>query len=142
MRLTGNPWNDDIASRGRALQREMSQLLEGAGPRSREFPAMNMWADAAEAVVTAQIPGVDPSEIGLTVQENILTVESERDPGGTPEDASYHRRERVRGRFTRSIRLPFDVQIDKVKATCRHGVLEITLPRATSSKPARISIKS
>ena len=124
----------------RTLQREMNRLFNGYSTEQAAYPALNVWSNGTEAVVTAEVPGVDPSEIDINVERDELTIAGERKAGEPAEGVVCHRSERGAGRFVRTVRLPFEVQHDAVKATHRHGVLTVKLPRSEATKPKRIEI--
>jgi HSP20 family protein len=105
-------------------------------------PRLNVWTNPETAVVTAQLPGIDPADLDLSMDGNTLTLRGERKPLELGEHESLHRRERVVGQFTRTVELPFEVDNDSVSARYEHGVLEVTLPRAESSKPKKITVAS
>ncbi len=127
------------------LQREMDRLFEEFAPRRLRtapgFPAMNVWADEESVIVTAELPGLDSKDIQLDVLDGTLTLRGERKPDELPEGARVHRQERGYGKFARTLELPFKVDVDKVKATFKNGVLQVTLPRAEEDRPKKIAIK-
>jgi HSP20 family protein len=127
------------------LRREMNRLLSGqvSGVAvASGFPAMNVWTNEDGAVVTAELPGTDPKDIDISVNNDTLTVTGCRQPQELPESSTYHRRERGCGRFSRSFQLPFQVEAGKVSAAFERGVLQITLPRAEADKPRKITVKT
>lgn len=124
----------------RRLQREMNRLFQGYGEAECAWPAVNLWSNRDEVVVCAEAPGVDPRDLTVTVQNDIFTIEGERKPEHLGEDAVMHRAEREFGRFSRSVRLPYDVDNSKVLARYRNGVLTVTLPRSEVSKPKQIAV--
>ncbi len=128
------------------LQREMNRLLEAAQPSRYQvaagFPAMNIWSNEENLIVTAELPGVDINDIDVNVIGDTLTLSGARTPEKLEEGARYHRQERGHGKFTRSLQLPFVVDADKVEATLENGVLRILLPRAEADKPRKISVKT
>ena len=105
------------------------------------YPATNVWTNEDGAVVSAELPGVVPEDIDISVVNDTLTISGARKPEEA-EGATYTRRERGHGEFTRTFQLPFLVQGDRVKATFDNGVLHITLPRAEEDKPKRIEVKA
>ena len=105
------------------------------------YPAMNVWVNEEGAIVTAELPGVAPEDIEISVVNETLTVTGTRHPEEV-EGATYHRRERSQGKFTRSFELPFRIEGDQVEASFERGVLHITLPRAEADKPKRIEVKA
>jgi HSP20 family protein len=129
-----NPFNEF----GR-LYRDMDRLFGDYSGRTT-FPAVNVWGDENEAVVSVEIPGVDPKDVKLSVEENILTIDGERKAETFGESDIQVRRERPTGRFTRSLRLPFEVEADKIIARYENGLLNVRLPRREATKPRKIEI--
>jgi HSP20 family protein len=128
------------------LQREMNRLFEDYSParlrRAPAYPAMNVWANEDGLTITAEVPGVSPEDIDISVVGDTLTLSGERKPDLLKEGARYHRQERGFGSFSRSIQLPFMVNVSKVDATFHNGVLNVSLPRAEEDKPRKIAVKS
>jgi len=136
-------WRTDPWSHFRDLQREINRLFEGFPfGFEEEFPRVNMWANDAQAVVTAEIPGVEPDDIEISVEGDILTIRGTRKPDALEERATYHRRERETGDFARSVQLPFAPDREKVEAEFKNGVLRITVPRSEQEKPRRIPVRA
>jgi HSP20 family protein len=104
-------------------------------------PALNAWTDQEKAVVTAELPGVNPDDLNVSVADDVLTIAGVR-KWGEPTDAVVHRAECSRGAFSRSLRLPFRVDANRVQAACAKGVLSVVLPRAEQDKARRIEVKS
>ncbi|MBL7077131.1 MAG: Hsp20/alpha crystallin family protein [Kiritimatiellae bacterium] len=127
---------------------ELSRLFQQTAPRREPTPAaqnhppVNVWLGDDEAVVTALLPGVDPDDLGLSVQADTLRIEGHRDPTDDAQAAAWHRRERSSGRFARAVRLPYEVQPDKVRAAYNRGVLVVTLPREESTRAKQIAIQT
>jgi HSP20 family protein len=128
------------------LQRQMNRLFDDFFPSryrlAREYPAMNIWADEESVLVTAELPGIQGKDLDINVLGENLTISGSRPQDEVPEEAQYHRRERGSGKFNRSIQLPYLVDVKKVNATFKDGILSITLPRAESDKPKRIMVKA
>jgi HSP20 family protein len=129
------------------IQQEMNRLFDSFFGRpatvSAErtwFPLCDMWETKDDLYVAFELPGVREKDIQLTITGDLLTVKGERRWEREQRDDSYHRLERVYGKFERSVPLPVSVQADKVKATYRDGVLEIRLPKAEEVKPKEIKI--
>jgi len=128
------------------LQREMSRLFD-TGATGRVFsppgyPAVNVWTNADGQLITAEMPGVGPDDITIDVTGDALSISGERKADDLPKGASYHRRERGQGSFSRTVQLPFMVDTAKVEANFRNGVLMINLPRAEVDKPRKVEIKA
>ncbi len=128
------------------LQREMNRMLRSPLDvrlhTAPSFPAMNIWANEDGQVITAEIPGVEPEDLDISVTGEILTLSGSRKQEKVGDEIRYHRQERGYGRFKRSIQLPYPVQNDKIEASFKNGVLKITLPRALQDKPRKITVKS
>jgi HSP20 family protein len=103
-------------------------------------PAVDMWETKDNVVLSFEIPGVREKEVSVAITGDLLTVKGDRRFEREVKDESYHRLERVYGKFERSVQLPMAVQSDKVKALYRDGVLEVTLPKAEEVKPKEIKI--
>jgi HSP20 family protein len=121
------------------MQRALSRWT---APSAVEFPAVNVWVSADTALVTTEIPGVDPNALDISVVGKSLTLRGSRVADELKQGESYHRRERWYGQFTKTIELPFTVESGKVEAKFAKGILNITLPRAEAEKPRKISVKA
>mgnify|MGYP001581998692 CR=1 FL=1 len=134
-----------FADPGREVQRlrqEMDKIFSDFNqPIAREVPPVNAWIGEADAVVTAELPGMDLNKMEISVVGDTLTISGAREVEALKEGESYHRQERQCGNFSRSLQLPFHVDADKVKAVYEKGVLNITLPRSEAEMPRKISIK-
>lgn len=128
------------------LRREMNRLFDRPGRAvsnvASDYPAMNVWTNNDNALVTAELPGIDTEELDISVRENTLSIKGNRKATELQEGETFHRRERGYGKFQRMVQLPFSVDASKVEATYENGVLRITLPRAEADKPRRISVTS
>jgi len=135
-------WSWEPLEEMRRLQREMSRALAGRLPTltRKVFPAVNVWTGRDDAIVTAELPGVDPGKLDITVVGDTLTISGSRAADELKEDQAYSRQERESGKFTRQIQLPFRVEPDRVEAHYARGILRITLPRLEADKPKQISI--
>jgi len=98
---------------------------------------MNVWANQDGAIVTAELPGINPEDIDISVQDDTLVLRGSRTPEEVQEGVTYHRQERGSGSFTRSLQLPFQVEQNQVEASYARGILSITLPRAEADKDHR-----
>ncbi len=136
-----NLWSD-VEDRFRHLQHEMNRISDKFTSHSpKKFPKVNAWAEGEdELVFTAELPGVNSDDVEITVTGNHLTLSGSREGENGKDGESYHRRERWNGEFSRSFNLPFNVDSDKVNAKFSKGVLYITLPKAESEKPKKISL--
>ena len=129
------------------LRREMNRLFDRTFTvpetrASRGYPSLNMWTSEDGVVVTAELPGLDPENIDISVEGDTLILSGDRQPEALHEGGTYHRRERRHGKFNRAIQLPCQVESDKVEAVFEKGVLHISLPRAEEEKPRKIAIRA
>ena len=126
-----------------ALMRSMLRDFDRVAPtRTAQpvFPAVNVWQGDDAVAVTAELPGVEPADIDISVKDKILTLSGTRKGPEIPEDARWHRNERSYGAFTRAIQLPFAATEDKVEARMADGVLRIVVGRPEEDKPRKIKI--
>jgi HSP20 family protein len=105
------------------------------------FPAINMYDEGESTVMVAEIPGVNPDTLDLTVLGDTVTLKGKREDEYKDADRHY-RRERVSGEFTRTLTLPDPVDPNSVKAKYHNGVLKVTLSKAEAAKAKKIKIKS
>ncbi len=103
------------------------------------FPAINVGSTGDAVTVYVFAPGIDPKTLEISLQQNVLSVSGQRDVP-TEQNATYYRQERFAGAFRRVISLPEDVDSDKVEATYRDGIVQITVQRRESAKPRQIEI--
>lgn len=124
------------------LRQEMNQVFSTLDhPLGEEFPAVNAWLGQEDIVISAELPGVDPAKVDISVVGDTLTISGSRETEPVKEGESYHRQERRHGRFSRSLQLPFHVEAGKVEAKYDKGILQMTLPRAEADKPRKISVQ-
>jgi len=130
------------------LQDEVSRLFDVTGLgkpflayRERSFPLMNVVSTDRESVLLAEIPGVEMADLDITIAGNTLTLKGVRRVDKVPEE-KYYRRERGAGEFGRSLELPHKVDVDKVEATLKDGVLRVRLPKAVEVLPRRIEVRT
>jgi HSP20 family protein len=122
-------------------QRDVSSFF--SLPRRRPlaaYPPMNIHTGEEDVIITAEIPGIDPADIDLTVTGDTLTIKGTRKAQETKPGETWHRRERGAGNFFRTVQLPYNVDGNKVQAGYVNGVLKIELPRAEADKPRKISV--
>ena len=128
------------------LQREMNRLFDSTFSRryrnAPSFPAVNVWANEDGLVVTSEVAGINADDIDIVVVGETMTLSGTRGWDELNEDTKYHRQERGNGDFTRTVKLPFLVDADKVEATFINGVLNITLPRKDEDKPTKITVSA
>jgi len=131
------------------LQEEVSRLFDTTGfgkpflaYRERSFPLMNVVSNEHESVLFAEIPGVEMKDLEITIAGTTLTIKGERKVQSRVPDEKFYRRERGAGPFGRSLELPHKVDVEKVEANLKDGVLTVRLPKAPEVKPRRIEVKA
>ncbi|MFH1747264.1 MAG: Hsp20/alpha crystallin family protein [Planctomycetota bacterium] len=105
------------------------------------FPALNIWDDGDVWHVEADVPGVKLDDLEIFAMGNEVTIKGQRTLADN-NDQQYLRQERMTGEFQRSIKLPVEVDADKIEALLQDGVLTLHLPRAESTKPRKIQVRS
>ncbi len=127
----------------RRAQEDMNRLFGALRlmPRA-EFPAVNLWVGADGAVVTAEVPGVSPEQLSVTVHQDTVSLRGKREPEAVDSETIVHRQERPYGTFARSIGLPFRVDAERVSARFSRGILTLELPRPEADKPRQVKIGS
>ena len=129
------------------LSREMKGLFDafagaGRGRAAGVYPAINVSENDDAILVRAELPGVDPGKLDITVESNTLTIAGARDEKREEQEAGYHRREREWGRFRRSFQMPVRVDGERVDARYENGILTVELPKAAESRPRRIAVQA
>lgn len=128
------------------LQRQMHELygaLSGGAipmPSAGVFPLTNVTEDAGSYYVRAELPGMKSDELDIQVSSNGISLSGERKIQKEGQ-ARYHRREREAGKFSRSISLPGEIDVDAVDARLENGVLTVTIPKAPETRPRQITVK-
>jgi HSP20 family protein len=105
-------------------------------------PSLDVSETKEAVVVKAEVPGTDPKDIHVTLQENFLTINGEKKQEKEEKDERHHRIERSYGAFTRSLRLPVAVDASKVDAKFKNGLLTVTLTKAPGAKGTAVPVKA
>ncbi len=104
-------------------------------------PAVDVYEDKDNIIVEAQLAGINPDDIDVSVENDVLCIKGESEKKTEVDEKNYYRKEIRRGSFYRSIPLPAHVNADKASAEAVDGVLKITIPKAAEAKPKTIKIK-
>lgn len=131
------------------LRREMGRMFEGLPAidegsniaTSDWVPAVDIKENEKEFVIHADIPGVDPNDIDVHMEDGMLTIKGERESESKEEHEGYKRIERKRGSFYRRFSLPDTANADKISAKSKNGVLEITIPKQEKAQARKIEVK-
>ena len=103
-------------------------------------PQVDIKEEKDRFIVLADIPGVDPKDIEVTMENNVLTVRGEKKTEKEEEGKNYTRIERVYGSFYRQFTLPDTADNERISAKSKHGVLELSIPKLEKSKHRKINI--
>lgn len=132
-----------------SIQSEINDLFHRVAGKSEAFdtssqgtwlPAVNISETPDAVVVKAEIPGIDPKDLDVTVTGDVLTLKGEKKREKEEKGEQWHRVERSYGAFTRAFRLPTSVVNDKVSADYKNGVLLITLPKSEQARIKEVRI--
>jgi HSP20 family protein len=132
------------------LQSEMNRLFSAVPAESGETgladwaPAVDVSEDEQRYVIKADVPGVDPSEIEITMEGDNLRIQGERKEErnvDTSDQGNRQRTERFYGRFLRTFTLPDTADAENIRARSNNGVLEITIPKQERAKPRQIQVE-
>ena len=142
------PFRDLVTVQER-MNRIFDEAFRGAGRGGGEddwalggtwAPAVDIYEQDGNLVLKAELPGIDPKDVDVRVENNVLTLRGERKFESEVKREKYHRVERAYGSFSRSFTLPSVVDTDKIKAEFKDGLLRVTLPTREEAKPKQISI--
>src|ERR1700730_5392757 len=135
------------AFRGATALHEQLNRMVGEGLNRQEESNLTAWAPAVdifetehELVVKADLPDIDPKELDIRVENNILTIRGERKFESKVSEDKYLRVERAYGSFSRSFSLANTVNSEAIKADYQNGVLTLTIPKREEAKPKRIKV--
>ena len=129
------------------LQEQVNRIFSDVLERSGEESSLTSWAPAVdiyetehELVVKADLPDVDPKDLDIRVENNILTIRGERKFEKNVNEENYLRVERAYGSFSRSFSLANTVNSEAIKADYQNGVLTLTVPKREEAKPKQIKV--
>ena len=145
-----SPWSifDELES----LQEDMNRAFrpgvpgvgrqDGSWRRQSAYPLMNVWSSAEGLVIDAELPGVDPKDVDISVMGDELTAHGKVNAVEPAKGVTYCRRERPAGEFSRTLKLPFRAAAGEVKAHYSNGLLRLTVPRSEEEKPRKIAVEA
>lgn len=126
-------------STNRVVDRELA-LSPGTWKSFNWSVALDVVENEDEYLVKASLPGINPDDLEITFEDNLLTLKGEVKEENEVDETRYHLRERRYGSFTRTIKMPSGIQSDKIEANYDKGVLELHLPKVEEVKPKKIAI--
>lgn len=129
------------------LQKELEQMRgdvarEGSSATAEWIPAVDIKEEPDKFVLLADLPGVKPEEIDVSMENGVLTIKGEKRTEAKTEKEGYKRVERTYGSFYRRFSLPDTANSDAISAVSKHGVLEIVIPKRESVQPKKINVAS
>jgi HSP20 family protein len=141
------PFRDMVAVQDR-LNRIFDDAVRGSSRGSDEdlalggqwAPSVDIFEHEGNLVLRAELPGIEPKDVDVRVENNVLTLRGERKFESEVKREKYHRVERAYGTFSRSFTLPNVVDTEKIKAEYKDGVLQVTLPQREEAKPKQIQV--
>jgi len=104
-------------------------------------PAVDIFEDADGIRILAEVPGVKPEDVKISVENNVLTIQGKKEHVTDEKTEHAHRYERTYGAFERTFTLPTTVDAARIKATYEHGVLRVNLPKAEQARPRQIQVQ-
>ena len=126
----------------RTVEEEFDRMVGQAFSKNAWVPALDVRESEDRFMVTMDLPGLEPDQVEVTFEDQVLTVRGTREFSKDAEDEHYHRIERSYGSFARSVRLPHTADVEKIQASFDKGVLSIEVPKREEAKPKRIEIKA
>jgi len=134
------PGFDDFPTGLRLFHDSVSRLL--SEPAARPWsPAVDIYETDHELVLKADVPEIDPKDVGIQLENGTLTLKGERKFENEKSGKGFHRVERSYGTFVRAFSLPETVDPEQVKAEYKNGVLTVTLPKKEIAKPRTINVE-
>jgi HSP20 family protein len=106
------------------------------------MPSMDVYETENQIVATVELPGIDPEDVEVAVEDSTLTISGAREFSSEVKEENFHRVERRYGSFSRAISLPQTVDTDRVEAAFDKGVLTVRVPKIEKAKPKKIEIKA
>jgi HSP20 family protein len=135
----------DFERMRRQMDRLWDSFFEGGLRRRTEerewLPSLDVAETKNEIVVKAEVPGMDPKDIDISLSDGMLTIKGEKKQEREEKEADYHLVERSYGSFSRSVQLPTEVQSDKINASYKDGILRISLLKSEEAKKKEVKIK-
>ena len=102
---------------------------------------LDMYEKDNNLVIEAAMPGVDPKDVDITIDGDMLTIRSETKRASEVKEDDYYMNEQYFGAMHRTVRLPADVEMDKAHSHFKNGMVTITLPKAKTAKPRKIKVQ-
>ncbi len=122
---------------------DMDKFFEGIPGSARGFvPALDVYQDADNVIIETPLPGVNPADVNISVENDVLTIEGKSEKKSEVDEKNYYRQEIRSGSFHRAVALPAAVNGEKANAEYKDGMLKITIPKEERAKPKQIKISA
>ena len=138
-----NPWNLLNSLQRELYNPEQNRLNDNDASiaTANWVPLVDISENEKEFTLLADIPGIDPKNIEISMKKGVLTIKGERKSENVVENENYRRVERQSGQFYRRFTLPDSADADKIEAKLEHGVLTVTIPKQEVAVSRRIEVK-
>ena len=140
-----DPWSfvDRLQGDLDRLSGQRARLLddETAGATTDWVPAVDIKEEDSRFLIQADVPGVEPKDIEITMENGVLTLRGRRESESRSEQNGYRRIERVTGRFFRRFTLPDTADAEAIEAKFNNGVLDVSIPKLPKVQPRRINVQ-
>lgn len=138
-----NPWVEFERIRQGLDELTRSYAEKGkAQIRANVYPPLNIFEEADKMVITAEIPGVKPEDLDISLEGETLSIQGKRGSRQDDFTISYHRREIESGSFSRAVSLPVKVDVERISAKLVNGILTVTLMKAAEATPRQIKVNA
>jgi len=124
------------------MDKMFSEFMPAKQGQAGFVPAVDMYEDKDNVIVETQLAGIDPENVDISIENDVLCIQGKSEKKSEVEDKNYYRKEIRRGSFYRSVPLPTHVLGDKADAIAEDGVLKISIPKAPEAKPKMIKIQT
>jgi HSP20 family protein len=145
--ITRNPRPAESATLEGRLNRLFNEALGNFDWQFRDSaaaawtPPVDIFEQDNEIRIMAELPGVKPEHVKLSVEGNVLTLSGTKEQSAEERTERVHRYERTYGAFERTFTLPTSIDASNIKASYAHGVLTVTLPKVEKAKPRQIQVE-
>lgn len=141
MLIRNNPWQ---------LLSDLNNIFDiGLRPKddsnvesSRWIPAVDIKEEVDKFILKIDIPGVNPEDVEISMENNVLTLKGSREEAGNEDKQGYHRIERIKGSFYRRFTLPDTADAEYVTAKSKHGVLEVIIGKKKAMQARKIAVQT
>lgn len=141
--VTRPQWfQSDVRRIDRLMDDFLGRWNDGVVGNGEWLPPVDVFETKDEVRLVAELPGVRPEEVKLSLENSILTLRGEKKQVAEERTDAVHQYERSYGAFVRSFKLPAAVDADRIEARYEHGVLTVTLPKAEKAKAREIAVKA